>query len=195
MAAVSREVPCSRCWTVCGRERKTPANCILLRLDIGDDGQAAFLWEVSGASRQNPEWVNGYQPTAREPQTPYAGILCLGSKYRLCYSPRSLNLVNICTSKFSIELSASPPPPNIFTCRNRSSVVGIGSRLQAEGFGVWIPVGSKRPILLQHFQTRSGAHPVSYSIGRVSFPKVKRSGWEEVNHSGQSSAEVKNEWC
>jgi hypothetical protein len=49
--------------------------------------------------------------------------------------------------------------------------------------------------LLQNVQTRSGAHPSSYSLGTVvlSFPGVKRD-LGEIYHQPSSSVEIKNEW-
>jgi len=48
--------------------------------------------------------------------------------------------------------------------------------------------------VVSNFQTGSGAHPPSHSIGDgVVFPKIKRPG-NEADHSPASSTAVKNAW-
>jgi hypothetical protein len=54
--------------------------------------------------------------------------------------------------------------------RNWNRVVGIATRLQAGGFSVQIPVGTRRISLPQNVQTGSGTHLTSYSMGtRIPF--------------------------
>jgi hypothetical protein len=48
--------------------------------------------------------------------------------------------------------------------RNWSRVVGIATGLQAGGYEVQIPVGSRHYSLPQNVQTCSGARPTSYSM-------------------------------
>jgi hypothetical protein len=54
--------------------------------------------------------------------------------------------------------------PPMWSIRGARSWVGIATRLQAEGPGVWIPEGA-RYFFLQNVQTDSGTHSSSYSIG------------------------------
>jgi hypothetical protein len=50
---------------------------------------------------------------------------------------------------------------------SRGSSIGIVTRLQAGGSGVRIPEGERDFSLLQNIQSSSGAHPASYSMGKV----------------------------
>jgi hypothetical protein len=72
-----------------------------------------------------------------------------------------------------------------------------GTGLQAGRQDVWFPGGAGSFSLHHCVQTRSGAHPASYTIGtRGYFPGgggVKRPGGE-ADHSSPFSAEVKNVW-
>lgn len=49
--------------------------------------------------------------------------------------------------------------------RDWSRVVGIATRLQAGGFKVRIPIGTRHTSVSQNVQTGSGTHPPSYSMG------------------------------
>jgi hypothetical protein len=69
------------------------------------------------------------------------------------------------------------------------------TRLRAGLSGTRILTGASDLSLLRNAQARSGAHPVSYSVGTgaVYGGGVKQLRGE-VNHSPSCSAEVMNEW-
>jgi hypothetical protein len=89
----------------------------------------------------------------------------------------------------------------VFLCvkykhKSRDSSVGIalGYGLDDRGSRVRFPAGAGNFSLNHRVQNGSGAHPASYPMGIVdSFLGVKRPG-READHSGPSSAEVKNAW-
>ena len=78
--------------------------------------------------------------------------------------------------------------PNVcgHSARNsRDSAAGIDLSLLAERSGVRFLTKARDVSLLRNVQTCSVAHPARYSIA---------TGGRELDHSHQSSAEVKNEW-
>jgi hypothetical protein len=72
---------------------------------------------------------------------------------------------------------------------SRVSVVSLETKLRTGWLSVGIPAEKRGFSLLQNFQTSSGAHPASYSMGTGVV-----SGDSEVDLSPPSSSEVKNEW-
>jgi len=80
---------------------------------------------------------------------------------------------------------------------SRVSVVGIRVsfyRLDVRGIAVWLPAGVMEFFLFQALEVVSGADSASYLVGTgASFRWVNRPG-RGVDHSPQSSPELKNEW-
>jgi hypothetical protein len=82
----------------------------------------------------------------------------------------------------------------VYFCGNRSSVVGIASRLRAGRSGVSNLVRGNRFFSSPKRPDRLWSSlRLPFNGHRFSFPEVKRPG-REFNHSPQSIAEAKNDW-
>jgi hypothetical protein len=73
--------------------------------------------------------------------------------------------------------------------KGRDSSVGIATGYELDGPGIESRLGAR---FFAHFQTGTGAHPASCTMGTGSFPGVKRQG-RGADHPSPSSAEVKKE--
>ena len=74
------------------------------------------------------------------------------------------------------------------------STVIIATRLWAQQFRVWNPVGARDVCLLQNTQTSSVIHPASYSKRlRGTLVRVKQTR-PEADHSPPTSVKVGNDW-
>ena len=107
MAVVSRAVLCSRCWAVCRREKKTTANCILLRLEASDD--RGLQISVTSGGRWRKCWLYFLM---RET------CLCMGTITLPCYTISS-----------RLRICRAPPknfciwPRKALTFRHRASPI------------------------------------------------------------------------
>lgn len=86
-----------------------------------------------------------------------------------------MNSVQPHTSHF-FHISFNFVIPSTLGQTRYSSVVGIVIRLRAGRSGVRIPIGATNFPPLLSFQTGSGAHPASHSIGTGVFPWCKATG-------------------
>ena len=122
------------------------------------------------------------------------GILLVRSSESVCTKTTVSILVKSGIASYTIKLFIFDFDSYLFTMRNRCSVAGIATTLQAGRSEARIPVRVRDFSVLRNSQTVSVSPPASCWMGiRFLLPRVKRPG-REVKHSPRKSAEVRNEW-